>query len=191
MLFKYRFHPGLRDGSITLTFRTWKKPQARAGGRYRFGPDDVLVADAVTLVRAGTISGADARRSGFATADALRAELGVSTATKVYRVEFHYERSADERTRTALDGRLSAADAEELSKKLERMGPWALETLRLIERQPKVAASKLAPQLGRERAPFKTDVRKLKRLGLTISHDVGYELSPRGRAFLRKKERSG
>ncbi len=35
-----------------------------------------------------------------------------------------------------------------------------------------------------ETAPFKTNVRKLKALGLTISHDTGYELSPRGRASL-------
>jgi hypothetical protein len=38
--------------------------------------------------------------------------------------------------------------------------------------------------VGRERPAFKTDVRKLKRLGLTISLDVGYRLSPRGEAFL-------
>jgi hypothetical protein len=31
---------------------------------------------------------------------------------------------------------------------------------------------------------LKTDVRKLKALGLTLSLEVGYELSPRGRAFL-------
>ena len=37
----------------------------------------------------------------------------------------------------------------------------------------------------RETPPFKADVRKLKRLGLTVSHDTGYELSPRGRALLR------
>jgi hypothetical protein len=35
-----------------------------------------------------------------------------------------------------------------------------------------------------ERAPFKLDVRKLKRLGLTESLEVGYRLSPRGRAFI-------
>lgn len=185
MLFKYRFHPALRDGSITLTFRVWKKPQARAGARYRFGPDDVLVADAVTQVRAGAISDADARRSGFASADALRAELGVTKSANVYRVDFHYERSPDERTQAALDAKLNIADVEELSKKLERMGLWTIEALRLIEQQPKVAASRLAPQLGRERDAFKIDVRKLKRLGLTISRDVGYELSPRGKAFLR------
>jgi ribosomal protein S19E (S16A) len=30
-------------------------------------------------------------------------------------------------------------------------------------------------------------VRKLKALGLTISHEVGYEISPRGRAFLDRE----
>ena len=31
---------------------------------------------------------------------------------------------------------------------------------------------------------MKVDIRKLKSLGLTISHDVGYELAPRGQAYL-------
>jgi len=44
----------------------------------------------------------------------------------------------------------------------------------------------LAESVGRERDPFKIDVRKLKRLGLTQSFEVGYELSPRGRAFLAR-----
>jgi hypothetical protein len=38
--------------------------------------------------------------------------------------------------------------------------------------------------VGRETAPFKLDVRKLKNLGLTTSHRIGYELSPRGAAYL-------
>ena len=45
-------------------------------------------------------------------------------------------------------------------------------------------AGDLAAELGMERLPFKTDVRKLKALGLTESLDVGYRLSPRGTAFL-------
>ena len=47
-----------------------------------------------------------------------------------------------------------------------------------------VRAPDLAASLGRETAAFKDDVRKLKALGLTISHSPGYELSPRGRALL-------
>ena len=38
--------------------------------------------------------------------------------------------------------------------------------------------------MDRERLAFKRDVRKLKELGLTESLDVGYRLSPRGRAVL-------
>jgi hypothetical protein len=45
-------------------------------------------------------------------------------------------------------------------------------------------AADIAASIGREKLPFKADVRKLKELGLTESLDVGYRLSPRGRAFL-------
>ena len=47
-------------------------------------------------------------------------------------------------------------------------------------------AGDLAASAGRERHPFKTDVRKLKELGLTESLEVGYRLSPRGRALLER-----
>ena len=45
-------------------------------------------------------------------------------------------------------------------------------------------AADLAAALGREKLPFKADVRKLKALGLTESLERGYRLSPRGRAWL-------
>jgi hypothetical protein len=37
---------------------------------------------------------------------------------------------------------------------------------------------------------FKADVVKLKKLGLTQSFEVGYELSPRGRSYWDKVKRS-
>jgi hypothetical protein len=42
----------------------------------------------------------------------------------------------------------------------------------------------LAAAFGRETQPFELDVRKLKNLGLTITPEVGYRLSPRGAAHL-------
>lgn len=65
-------------------------------------------------------------------------------------------------------------------------GPWTRDVLQLIARKPRTRAPELAEALGREARAFKTDVRKLKNLGLTISRDIGYELSPRGRAYLAK-----
>jgi hypothetical protein len=56
--------------------------------------------------------------------------------------------------------------------------------LELIRDHPATRAADLAASLGRDTRPFKTDVRKLKELGLTESLEVGYRLSPRGRALL-------
>ncbi len=44
--------------------------------------------------------------------------------------------------------------------------------------------------MGRETLPFKIDVRKLKAMGLTVSHAVGYSISPRGAAYLAATTRS-
>lgn len=52
-------------------------------------------------------------------------------------------------------------------------------------------APDIADRLGYETKWFKTNVRKLKALGLTESLKVGYRLSPRGRAFLASSESGG
>jgi biotin operon repressor len=68
-----------------------------------------------------------------------------------------------------------------------RSGPWTRKTLELIRAQPGVRAADLAAELGRPRDDFKQDVRRLKRLGLTISLEIGYRLSPLGEAFLGRR----
>ena len=68
--------------------------------------------------------------------------------------------------------------------RLSKHGPWTRQTLELIAQNPPTAASKLAPMLGRDTRAFKADVRKLKKLGLTVSFEVGYELTSLGKAFL-------
>ena len=111
-----------------------------------------------------------------------------------YRVRLAW---AGEDPRIALreDADLTDADVAAIDARLERLdrasghGPWTMATLDLIRRRPRTRAPDLAAEMGRERDPFKVDVRKLKNLGLTISHPVGYELSPRGRAYLARTRR--
>lgn len=193
LLFQKRFHPGLTDGSVTITFRRWDRPRVKPGGRYRCHPIGVLVVDRIERVRVGDISERDARRSGFASRgellDYIRSGPGgeVDDETEIFRVELHHGGEED-RVEIALDDRLSAEDVETIRAKLARMdakGAWTAETLRLIQANPRVVASQLAARLGRERLPFKVDVRKLKRLGLTQSFEIGYDLSPRGRAYMK------
>jgi hypothetical protein len=190
LLFKKPFWEGLTTGAITVTFRRWQKPHVRAGGRYRCHPIGVLEVDAIARVPASSISGADAARAGFASRDALvayLAELGpLEDATELWRVELHHGGDGD-RVELALEAELTDAEIATIGDKLARMdrdGAWTRRTLGLIAKHPRIAASKLAGKLGLETLPFKTSVRKLKRLGLTQSFEVGYEVSPRGRAYL-------
>ncbi len=190
LLFKKPFWEGLANGRITLTFRRWKSPHVRVGGRYRCHPIGVLEVDDVRLVQCRAITAADAERSGFASRQALLdylAELGpLEPDTEVYRVELHHGGDGD-RVEVALDDQLDAEAVEVIRKKLAKMdegGPWTAATLAIIERRPQVRAADLAVELGREKLELKADIRRLKRLGLTQSFEVGYEIAPRGRAYL-------
>lgn len=70
----------------------------------------------------------------------------------------------------------------------KRTGPWTRPILEWIRDHPGVISTELAALLGREVAPMKADIRRLKALGLTESLRVGYRLSPRGRAYLESLE---
>jgi hypothetical protein len=90
------FSKELRDdiaaGDITVTFRLWKRRQAKVGGRYRVGRAEIVV-DAMELVPFASISAADVRRAGEPDREALRrraAHAGpVEDDTLVYRIAFH------------------------------------------------------------------------------------------------------
>jgi hypothetical protein len=190
MLFEQRLWAGLADGTVTVTFRRWRRPRARPGARH-LTPAGVLAVDAVAEVDPAGISEADARAAGFGSLAELLRQLDRHGDGPVYRVDFHHAgpdprealRQADDLPEGEVAGLLARLDRLD---RAGRDGPWTTGTLRLIGDRPGVRAADLAAAAGRERHPFKTDVRKLKDLGLTESLEVGYRLSPRGRALLER-----
>ena len=98
----------------------------------------------------------------------------------------------DERPDLAADDKLSAEDVDAIAARLDRWDaatePWTRAYLQMIGANEAVRAPDLADRVGLDVPRFKRRVRQLKGLGLTISLDVGYRLSPRGRAFLRLSE---
>jgi hypothetical protein len=169
-----------------MAFRRWKRATVKTGGRLRT-PMGELAIDAVERVEPGQITADDVRRAGFADRDALLSSL--RPEGDLYRISFHL-RGPDSRIALRERADLSEEEREQIARRLERMdarsthGPWTAATLAAIAERPAVRAGDLAADMGRERLPFKADVRKLKELGLTESLEVGYRLSPRGRAFL-------
>jgi hypothetical protein len=190
MLFEQRFWPLIADGSITLTFRRWRRRQAIAGRRYRTA-GGIIEVERVDVVAAADITDREARLSGYPSADAVVGDLRGETSSPIYRVQFHLVDEPDPRTVLAESDGLSADDRADIDRRLDRLdrasshGPWTRAVLDAIAAQPATRAADLAVGFGRETQPFKLGVRKLKNLGLTISLEKGYRLSPRGEAYRR------
>jgi hypothetical protein len=190
MLIEKRLQDGIRDGSITVVFRRWKRRQVTAGKTYRTAAGRVVV-DEVTVVPPSRIRSADARAAGYPSVAAAVADLRGTPGDPVFLLRVRPAVDDDPRTVLATTTALSTEDVAEITRRLERLdrtsdhGPWTEQTLAIIRRRPAVRAGDLAAELGRETLPFKADVRKLKNLGLTLSLMVGYQLSPRGEAYVR------
>ncbi|MFC8598897.1 hypothetical protein [Isoptericola sp. NPDC057191] len=182
---------GLADGTVTHTYRRWAVVRVRAGStmRTRVGVVEVTGVDPIAPDRfEAEVDDADARGAGFRSGEAARAWIERRGEGDLYRVGLRLA-GPDPRVALREDADLDTKTVDALRARLARMDraapePWTRAYLELIEARPGVVARTLAEGLGMERDPFKVRVRRLKELGLTESLDVGYRLSPRGRAYL-------
>ena len=95
---RVEFSQELRDdvlaGEITVSFRLWKRPKVKVGGRYPVGPGrDLIEVDSIELIPFADVTDADVCRAGEPDRETLRrraAHAGpIDDDTLVYRVEFH------------------------------------------------------------------------------------------------------
>ena len=183
MLFRRDILQGIAEGRVTLAFRRWRRAPPVAGSSLR-SPVGVLCLDRVTVVDEGDVTMEDVRRTGMSR-DELRVSIGGEGT--LLRIEI---RLAGDDPRIALRERLpELAELEGIVARLTRIDagsptPWTTSYLQLIAGQPGIVSRVLAPQVDADVPPFKRRVRQLKELGLTESLEVGYRLSPRGRAVL-------
>ena len=193
MLLPPKVAQGVADGSMSVAFRRWKKQAVKPGSEFKTVAGVVRVVS-VRAVRPERITRADAVRAGHPDPDAVRKRLAGDEGWTTYRIELEYA-GPDPRWALRESADLTDEDVAAIDAKLERLdrasshGPWTMRTLGLIRKHPQRRAPDLAEIEGRETAPFKIDVRKLKGIGLTISHPVGYEISPRGLAYLERTTR--
>ena len=189
MPFPPRTLEGIASGSIQLAFRRWERPMVKAGGR-QVTAIGLIGFESVEPVTPETVTDAEAASAGFESADQLLGFLDRRTSGEIYRVAL---RVVGPDPRVALREAVpDDAEIRRLCGRLERLDrasshdAWTRQTLELIEQHPERRAADLAAMIGRERLPFKVDVRKLKQLGLTESLPIGYRLSTRGRAVIER-----
>ena len=99
MQFSRELRFGVANGSITVSFRLWARPQVRVGGVYRTAGVSIQV-DEMDLVPFRTITDDDFARTGEPDRQTLReraAHAGpIGGDTLVYRVEFHVVAADDD-----------------------------------------------------------------------------------------------
>ncbi len=179
---------GIANGSITLVLRRWDRPRAKPGGTQRTAVGTIRIDDVAEHPGSYRVTAAQARAAGYPDAKSAQNELDRRPAKHTYAIAVSYL-APDERPDLAADDGLSAADVATITARLSRWDaatePWTRPYLEMIGANEAVRAPDLAARVGLDVPRFKRRVRQLKGMGLTISLDVGYRLSPRGRAYLR------
>jgi hypothetical protein len=187
MLIKDDVIEKIKRGEITILFRRWSRPGAKAGGS-QMTQGGVVGIDSVEVVSEDEITERDAREAGYGTKENLLDKLSYRD-DPIYRIRVYW---AGEDPRIALrqSDDLSEAELNEVIAKLDKLdrnskrGPWTRAYLQLIHDMPNTYSGLLADYLGISIPEFKPWVRKLKALGLTESLHPGYRLSPRGEKVL-------
>lgn len=180
----------IRAGEVDLAFRRWDRPRLKLGTGMRTAIGIVEVTS-VEQVALEEITEAEALRAGARSRDRLVRQLEARNDRPIYRVGLRYA-GPDPRVALREDAALDDAARAAILTRLDRLdrasprGAWTRATLALIEASPATRAPDLAATVGHDTPSFKRDVRKLKELGLTESLEVGYRLSPRGKAVMRR-----
>ena len=95
MQFSAELRDHVADGTITVSYRLWTRPQVKVGGIYRSGAVSIQVDD-LDVVPFSSITDEDLARTGESDLESLRrraAHAGpIADDTFVHRVEFHVVR---------------------------------------------------------------------------------------------------
>ncbi len=190
MLFKIAHLKRIEAGEITLAFRRWKKASVKKGSLIHTAVGLIEICN-MEEIEQDEITGRDAVRAGFSDREELLKSLPVKSTATLFKITLRYH-SPDPRIKLREQTELSKQEFEELRHKVERLdkfsrrGPWTGKVLRAIAENPHMHAVGISSLTGFEKEWLKRNIRKLKNLGLTISHQSGYELSPLGKYFMER-----
>jgi hypothetical protein len=191
MIFKLNQLRGIKSGKIAHAFRRWEKPNVKKGSTMKTAVGVICVTD-IEPVKENSITKYDATKAGYESVDLLMKDLNKGTVGTIYRVKLKYH-SEDPRLVLREKTDLTDGEYQKFKTKLERLdktrGPWVVKVMKLIKQYPERRAAELAEIMQMDKLDFKVNVRKLKNLGLTISHEIGYSLSPLGEVIMERLQR--
>ena len=190
MLFKIHHLKGIKSGDITLAFRKWKTERVKEGSLIKSPIGQILIEE-ISDIQLEDVNYEEAILAGYQNREELIQLLEKRKEGNIYRIKLKYD-SPDPRIALREKDEISDKELKQVLLKLDRLdryskqGKWTKEVMIAIKDNPRLRAKDLAEMLDKEKDWLKPNIRKLKNLGLTISHGVGYSLSPRGKIVLDK-----
>lgn len=186
MIFRNEFLRMIQSGRVKVAFRQWKRLSICEGKtlRTKIG---VIRFKKVQEIEVSRISNKDAKLAGYTSLNDLMDDL--SGVGSVYKISFELI-GPDPRVELRSKTKFSAVEADQIIRQLRKMDTrgrvkwWIVPVLEQINSKQK-NSSQISNELGLEQANLKLKIRKLKDLGLTMSFNAGYGISPRGRKVLR------
>lgn len=190
MLFKGVHLQGIKSGEITMAFRKWHKASVKSGSLVHTSVGLIEIGK-IEIVNENDITDKDAAQAGFMDKKQLFKSFTHNCTGTIFKISVHYH-AEDPRIKLREQTTLSEHQFNDLKARLKRLDRyskqryWTEKVLLTIKHNPKLHAIGIANLTGFEKEWLKLNIRKLKNLGLTISHQVGYELSPLGNEYLNK-----
>jgi hypothetical protein len=188
MLFKTKFSALIKAKKIETAIRKWTKPTVKENGTL-ITPAGQLRITSVKKISYNEITDNEIIQAGYSGRGELDAELSHKNTGEIYKITFRLE-GEDPRIELRQNSNITPDELATLQKKLQALEArtmvkgWSMRILEAVNNLPGLYAIQYANKLGYEKMWFKLQIRKLKNLGLTISLENGYEISPRGKAFL-------
>lgn len=190
MLFKQIHLVGIKSGEITVAFRKWKRVSVKSGSLLHTSVGLLEIGE-IRVVNEIDITEEEAIQAGFISKKQLLKSFLSNNGGHIFKISVRYH-SEDPRIKLREETVISEQRYTDLKKKLQKLddyskyGHWTNKVIYTIKENPNLHTIGIAKLTGFEKEWLKLNIRKLKNLGLTISHTVGYEISPLGNEYLKK-----
>jgi len=191
LLFEKKLHEGIRQGRITLTYRSWAKPPVSPGRSYHAGELGDIEVEELSPVPLSEVTEEQARAAGAESLEDWRQRYRERNPRAdferdhTYRVRFRYLGNDAERVRS---GSVSEDDLRRLDRELAAIdvktyeGEWTQFFIATLTQKRWMRPGELAQQLGTDQDMVRRKMGILADMGIVRADPgLGYSLSTGGR----------
>ncbi len=200
LTFDNKLHDAIREGRVTVTFRSWERPPVSGGRRYHCGDlGDVLVEE-VSAVPLSQVTPEDARAAGAESLEAWRRSYLAQhpkvrlERDRTHRVQFRYIGNNAERVR---QGQLAEDDLRHLDRELASIdvkssqGEWTQFFIAVLTQKKWMRPGEIAQQIDTDQDMVRRKMSVLVDLGIVRADPaLGYCLSDGGRKLYAYRMRT-